>query len=451
MDEEYDVIVLGTGLKECILSGLMSSVAEKKVLHMDRNSYYGGESASLTLEQLYKKFRNGDKPPESLGRSRDYCIDLCPKFIMACGHLVKILLTTKVTHYLEFQSVTGSFCMKSGKVHKVPATPTEAVKSGLMGMFQKRRYKTFIEFVHQYEHDDPSTHKGLDLNKMTAQELFSYYKLEEGTQKFTGHCLCLFLDDSYLTGPALPVVERAKLYAYSVSRYGNSPYIYPKWGLGGLPEGFSRRCAVHGGVYMLNVEEKEDFVEKILFDEDGRVCGVQSEGKSAKCKQVIADPSYFIGTDKIKKTGQVARMICIMSHPITGTNDADSAQIIFPSGQIPGKNKDVYICMASYVHNIAAQGKYIAVLSTEVETNNPEQEIQAAVNLLGAVDEKFFWVSDTYVPCNDPEKDGCYISESYDATTHFLTCSLEVLDIYKKMTGTEVDLTISADPDQLEP
>jgi Rab GDP dissociation inhibitor len=51
MDEEYDVIVLGTGLKECILSGLLS-VDRLKVLHMDRNDYYGGASASLTLNQV---------------------------------------------------------------------------------------------------------------------------------------------------------------------------------------------------------------------------------------------------------------------------------------------------------------------------------------------------------------------------------------------------------------
>lgn len=40
MDQEYDAIVLGTGLKECILSGLLS-IEGKKVLHMDRNDYYG--------------------------------------------------------------------------------------------------------------------------------------------------------------------------------------------------------------------------------------------------------------------------------------------------------------------------------------------------------------------------------------------------------------------------
>lgn len=100
MDEAYDAIVLGTGLKECIISGLLSvdgykvcnclmrgvpwlgSVAKGlhargiglhrrslwvpslprpapvrrslvlQVLHMDRNNYYGGQSASLNLNQV---------------------------------------------------------------------------------------------------------------------------------------------------------------------------------------------------------------------------------------------------------------------------------------------------------------------------------------------------------------------------------------------------------------
>lgn len=36
MDEKYDVVILGTGLTECVLSALLS-VDGKKVLHMDRN------------------------------------------------------------------------------------------------------------------------------------------------------------------------------------------------------------------------------------------------------------------------------------------------------------------------------------------------------------------------------------------------------------------------------
>ena len=107
MDETYDVIVLGTGLTECILSGLLS-VSGRKVLHMDRNKYYGGESASITpLDDLFKMFQ---QEPTALdnSRPRDWNVDLIPKFLMASGQLVKILIKTGVTKYLEFKSVEGS-------------------------------------------------------------------------------------------------------------------------------------------------------------------------------------------------------------------------------------------------------------------------------------------------------------------------------------------------------
>ena len=65
MNEEYDVIVLGTGLKECILSGLLS-VKGKKVLHLDRNGYYGAETASLNHTNLSNMFRPGQEPPAAL-------------------------------------------------------------------------------------------------------------------------------------------------------------------------------------------------------------------------------------------------------------------------------------------------------------------------------------------------------------------------------------------------
>lgn len=44
-------------------------------------------------------------------------------------------------------------------------------------------------------------------------------------------------------------------------------------------------------------------VEEIVFDEQGHVVGVKSEGEVAKTRVVIGDPSYF--TKSVKKTGQV--------------------------------------------------------------------------------------------------------------------------------------------------
>ena len=59
-------------------------------------------------------------PDESYGRGRDWNVDLIPKFILANGQLVKLLIHTGVTRYLEFKSVEGSYVMgKSGKISKV--------------------------------------------------------------------------------------------------------------------------------------------------------------------------------------------------------------------------------------------------------------------------------------------------------------------------------------------
>jgi RAB protein geranylgeranyltransferase component A len=55
-------------------------------------------------------------------------------------------------------------------------------------------------------------------------------------------------------------------YMESISRYGTSPFIYPLYGLGGLPEGFSRLSAVYGGTYMLNKP-----VDGFEYGEDGRI------------------------------------------------------------------------------------------------------------------------------------------------------------------------------------
>lgn len=68
-DGEYDAIIMGTGLTECIISGLLS-VSGKRVLHVDRNNYYGADTASLSLVNLFQKFRDGQTPGPHLGHSR---------------------------------------------------------------------------------------------------------------------------------------------------------------------------------------------------------------------------------------------------------------------------------------------------------------------------------------------------------------------------------------------
>lgn len=435
-DGEYDAIVMGTGLKECVISGLLS-VSGKKVLHIDRNDYYGADCASLNLTNLYQKFQAGDVP-SYLGANRDYNVDLIPKFIMANGNLTKMLLHTKVTRYLEFKSIDGSYVYKNSKILKVPATPEEALKSPLMGLFEKRRFRKFLMYVDQYDESNSGTYEARDLNSMTMRQLYEDFGLVPETHEFISHAMCLMTDDLHLDQPALATVKELQTYCTSLTRYGNSPYIYPVYGLGGLPEGFSRLCAVHGGTFMLNRD-----VDEITLDANGKACGVKAGSEMAKAKIVIGDPSYF-PRDKIRATGQVVRCICFLNHPIPDVNENSSAQIIIPGPQV-GRTNDIFVCSVSSTHMVSARGIYIAIVSTKMEIGKPEEEIAPGLALLGNIMQRFTTVATTYEPISDGSSDNCFISSSFDGASHFENDCDDLLSLYKKITGSDLDMTISTD------
>eukprot|EP00916_Digyalum_oweni_P019489 GHVL01032417.1.p1 GENE.GHVL01032417.1~~GHVL01032417.1.p1 ORF type:complete len:456 (+),score=50.47 GHVL01032417.1:61-1428(+) len=444
MDEgEYDVVVCGTGLKECILSGLLS-VHGKRVLHLDRNGYYGGEAASLNLTNLYQKFYPQKKVPESLGVNRDWNVDLVPKFVMADGKLVSMLLKTKVTRYLEWKSVDGTYVYQYQKaglisgekyIHKVPSNDNEALKSPLMGLQEKFRCKSFMQFAASYDSTKKETWKSFNPDKTTMEEVYKHFNLQPNTIDFIGHAIALYYNDGYLKRSMRETMDKIGLYMNSISRYGNSPFIYPVYGLGGLPEGFSRMCAIHGGTYMLNTP-----VTGFEFNKDGKVCGVRSNDQVAKCKMVVCDPTYVSDLKKTKTVGKIVRCICILDHPIPNTNNAKSCQIIIPQKQLNRQN-DVYIMMVSHDHGVASKDRYIAIVSTCCETDDPETEILPALEIIGPTLEKFSLTSPLYVRTDDGKKDNLFVSDSYDALSHFETVSDDCMKMWKMITGEDLDLT----------
>lgn len=175
------------------------------------------------------------------------------------------------------------------------------------------------------------------------KDVFDKFGLEATTRDFIGHAMALYTTDSYITekGSAPETIERIRLYGNSVARYGKSPYIYPLYGLGELPQGFARLSAIYGGTYMLNTNIDEityDGTKAVGITATMRERGEEGEGMkfTTKAKKILGDPSYFPG--KVQVVGHVLKAICILNHPIAGTDNSDSAQLIIPQSQVGRKN-----------------------------------------------------------------------------------------------------------------
>ena len=282
------------------------------------------------------------------------------------------------------------------------------------------------------------------MNSCTMKDVYDKFGLEATTRDFIGHSMALYTTDEYINskGMATDTVVRIRLYANSMARYGKSPYIYPLYGLGELPQGFARLSAIYGGTYMLNTS-----IDEVTYD-GSKVSGIKATMKergeegdgmkfSTKTKMILGDPSYFPG--KVQVVGHLLKCICILKHPIERTNDSDSVQLIIPQSQV-GRKNDVYIAMVSSAHNVCPRGYYIAIVSTIAETSqNHHLELAPGIERLGRVEEKFMGPPiPLYEPLESGTTDSIFISKSYDATSHFETTTDDVRDIYMRATKEEL-------------
>ncbi len=273
------------------------------------------------------------------------------------------------------------------------------------------------------------------MSKCTMKDVYDRFGLEPATKDFIGHAMALYLTDSYIDEPgrAPEAVERIRLYGNSVARYGKSPYIYPLYGLGELPQGFARLSAIYGGTYMLNTS-----VDELLYDDAGRAVGIRAtmggiepEMKfETRAPMILGDASYFPG--KARVVGQVLRAICVLRHPLERTNDSDSCQLIIPQSQVGRKNgqcspvggrvarvvadhSDIYIACVSAAHNVCPKGYWIAIVSTIAETPaNHHLELQPGLERLGKIEEQFMvCLHPPFLAPHAPRRGGCrYTSPS---------------------------------------
>ena len=64
-----------------------------------------------------------------------------------------------------------------------------------MGMLEKPRFRSFLQFVQEYNAEDSKTWDGFDATTATMKACYDKFGLDGSTADFTGHALALYLND----------------------------------------------------------------------------------------------------------------------------------------------------------------------------------------------------------------------------------------------------------------
>ena len=466
MEKNYDIIVLGAGIKEYILLGLllkfpkikkeMLNQEEIKIYQINKGKYFGEESPSLNLTQLYSHFNKNQNFLDKLDEDKDWNIDLIPKIIMTNSPLVKILLITYVYQFIEWKNIEeafvyqydkgGMFSSPKGKIYKVPSSIDDINNSDLMGMFEKGRCKKFYNFIQNLKNEDINNNK-IEIN-ISFKDLIDQYGLEINTIDFIGHAIALYSDNNFIEDKAINAIKNIKFYfscfePKSKNQFYTSPYIYPIWGLQKIYKNYDRQISLFDSKYI-----KDCNVDEILYDENNKFKGIKTtKGEYIYGSILISEPTYMVKFNKVQAKNKIIRRICLLNHPIPDIGEFDSCQIIIPQSQT-GKKNDIYILQLGYGHCICKKGYYVVIISTFDDNSEINKQLAPAMDIIGNIidffDKKYIY----YEPIDKSFKDDIFISNSFLPQSHFEHDFNDIIEEFYKITGAKLQFETSEKEEQ---
>jgi RAB protein geranylgeranyltransferase component A len=370
---EFDIIIVGTGVVESIVSAAASRIG-KRVLHIDSNNYYGGQWASFNLDAIQKLDtvnQTTDKPsPEQpdethlplgndlfnlkdfktewhipkkeggeidvttalaqddlLKDSRKFNIDLSPKLQFARGSFVELLISSNIARYSEYRSVSRVLTWLNGQLETVPCSRSDVFANNRVSVIEKRMLmKLFLAL-------DSGDQEYAGYENKTFRAFLSDKKLTPNLIHYVLYAISMGTDDTL----CLRGVQNTKRFLDSLGRFGKTPFLFSMYGSGEITQAFCRLSAVFGGIYALNQP-----LNSLIFDSEnnfkGLVCGKQRITAEFLVMGVEKAPPQFI---KSPPRAYIARAIFITDRSIMPSDKEHLTLLMYPPED--GKNSCVII------------------------------------------------------------------------------------------------------------
>lgn len=272
--------------------------------------------------------RNRITYPQMIKESRRFNIDLVSKLLYSQGSLIDLLIKSNVSRYAEFKNVTRILAFREGKVEQVPCSRADVFNSKELTMVEKRKLMKFLTFCLDYEqHSDEYQ----DFQQCSFSEYLKTKKLTPNLQHFILHSIAMTSESSCTT---LDGLKATKNFLQCLGRFGNTPFIFPLYGQGEIPQCFCRMCAVFGGIYCLRHQ-----VQCLIVDKDsGRCKGIIDHfGQRISASYFIVEDSYLSkDTCSNVQYKQISRAVLITDESILKTDSDQQISILIVPPLEPG-------------------------------------------------------------------------------------------------------------------
>ncbi|XP_077163797.1 rab proteins geranylgeranyltransferase component A 1 [Paroedura picta] len=267
--------------------------------------------------------------PQIVKEGRRFNIDLTSKLLYSRGPLIDLLIKSNVSRYAEFKNVTRILAFRDGRVEQVPCSRADVFNRKQLTMVEKRMLMRFLTFCLDYE-EHPDEYQA------QKDYLFSNYlktqKLTPNLQHFILHSIAMVSEADSSTIDGLKATQK---FLQCLGRYGNTPFLFPLYGQGEIPQCFCRMCAVFGGIYCLHHS-----VQCLVVDKETRRCKaiIDHFGQRINANYFVVEDSYL--SEKTCRNvcyRQISRAILITDRSILKTDSDQQVSILTVPPVDPGQ------------------------------------------------------------------------------------------------------------------
>ena len=279
----------------------------KKTWHINEST--DENETTWTQEKITKEYRK-------------FSIDLVPKILFSCGKLVDLLISSNISRYAEFRTIDKVCTIFDGKIQSVPCSRTDVFNTKDLTIVEKRLLmKLLAQCMSYIEHPE-------ELKDFEDKSFLEFLKSNRLTEKII-HCMLEAISMSDGDVSVKDGMEKTQKFVASLGRYGNTPFLYPMYGSGEIPQCFCRLCAVFCGIYCLRrpIEiiqlGSNDDKSIIRCDKQDIKVDQMIIGSACIPKEIIKEQEQQCadsgdGFEKVTRCGGMSRAMFICTSPMGG-------------------------------------------------------------------------------------------------------------------------------------